>query len=74
MHAGRGNSERLVRRARVALVDLNRDELLWISNALNDVVHGPAALDDWEFHNRIGGERHEVQALLRKVRGRWTNC
>jgi hypothetical protein len=52
-------------------MDLSRVELLWINNALNEVLHGPAAIDDdGEFHSRTGGDRQEVQALLRKVSDR----
>jgi hypothetical protein len=50
-----------------ALMELSRDELLWISNALNEVLHGPDAIEEWEFHSRVGGERDEVRALLRTV-------
>jgi hypothetical protein len=48
-------------------MDFTRDELLWISNALNEVIGGPEAIEDWEFHSRIGGNRDEVEALLRRV-------
>lgn len=38
--------------------------MLWANNALNEFLHGPAAIDDdWEFHSRVGGGGHEVQAL-----------
>jgi hypothetical protein len=52
---------------RFALVELSRDELLWVNNALNEVLYGPEATEEWEFHARIGGQRHEVRALLQKV-------
>ena len=48
-------------------VDLSRDELLWINNALNEVLGGATAIPEWEFHTLIGGTRDEVRALLRKV-------
>lgn len=48
-------------------MDLSRDELVWINNALAEVLGGPEAIEDWEFHTRIGGERDEVRALLQKV-------
>lgn len=44
-----------------------RDELLWINNALADVIGGPEAIEDWEFQTRIGGTRDEVSALLQRV-------
>jgi hypothetical protein len=51
-------------------MELSRDELLWINNALNEVLNGPEAIEHWEFQTRMGGERHEVAALLRKVHDR----
>ena len=48
-------------------MELSRDELLWVSNAMNEVLHGPEAIEEWEFHSRIGGQRRHVQALLQKV-------
>lgn len=46
---------------------LNRDELLWITNALNEVLHGPIAIAEWEFGTRMGGSVGEVTALLARV-------
>jgi hypothetical protein len=51
-------------------MEFSRDELAWINNALNEVLHGPQAIDEWEFHARMGGTRDDVQALLRKVNDR----
>jgi hypothetical protein len=51
-------------------MELGRDELLWISNALNEVLHGPEAIEEWEFHSRMGGEKLEVEALFTKVSDR----
>jgi hypothetical protein len=51
-------------------MELGRDELLWISNALNEVLHGPEAIEGWEFHSRMGAEKLEVEALLTKVSDR----
>ena len=48
-------------------MDFTRDELLWINNALNDVLNGPEAIEEWEFHARMGGDRDQVTALLRRV-------
>jgi hypothetical protein len=41
-----------------------------ISNALNEVLHGPEAIPEWEFQSRIGGEKLAVEALLTKVSNR----
>lgn len=48
-------------------MDFSRDELVWINNALAEVIGGPDAIEDWEFHTRIGGDRDEVRALLQRV-------
>lgn len=48
-------------------MDFSRDELLWINNALAEVIGGPDAIEDWEFHTRIGGNRDEVKGLLRRL-------
>ncbi len=48
-------------------VRLERDELLAVNNALNEVLHGPDAIEDWEFHMRMGVEPSEARALLRVI-------
>jgi len=48
-------------------MDFSRDELLWINNALAEVLGGPQAIEEWEFHTRIGGDRDEVRTLHAKV-------
>jgi hypothetical protein len=48
-------------------MDFSRDELLWINNALNEVLNGPEAIEKWEFQARIGGDRDQVGGLFRKV-------
>ena len=45
-------------------IELTRDELGTISNALNEVCHGPEAIEDWESSTRMGVERSEAQRLL----------
>lgn len=49
-------------------MDFSHDELRWLNNALNEVLHGPESIEEREFHTRMGGEREEVEALLAKVR------
>jgi len=51
-------------------MDFTRDELVWINNALNNVLGGPQAIEEWEFHSLMGGTQDEVRALLRKVNDR----
>lgn len=47
-----------------AAVELTRAELLTLKQALNEVCHGPDAIEDWEFHTRMGVERDAAQTLL----------
>ena len=48
-------------------VRLQRDELLAVNNALNEVLNGPDAIEDREFHTRMGVEPAEARALLKAV-------
>ena len=47
--------------------DLTRSDLVLINNALNEVLHGPDAIDEAEFHTRIGATRAEAERLLDEV-------
>jgi hypothetical protein len=47
-----------------ATVELTRDDLLVVNNALNWILHGPTAIEDWEFQTVIGSEREEALRLL----------
>ena len=49
---------------RDAIVRLNRQELVILNNALNEVCNG---LDLDEFSIRMGAEIEEVEALLKEV-------
>ena len=44
-------------------------KLLWINNALNEILHGSEAIEEWEFQTRMGGDRDQVKALLRRIGG-----
>jgi len=35
-------------------LELTRDELMAAANALNEVLNGPEAIEEWEFHPRMG--------------------
>lgn len=48
-------------------MEFSRDELLWINNALAEVLGGPEAIEEWEFHTRIGADRDAVRSLQQKV-------
>ena len=43
---------------------LNRDEVLILHNALNELCNGPSALDEEEFHSRTGVEKQFAIATL----------
>lgn len=47
-----------------ATVELSRDELGTLGNALNEVLHG---LDIWDFPIRMGVERSEAEQLLQEI-------
>ena len=47
-----------------ANVEVSRNELVIISNALNEVCHG---LDVWDFETRMGAEKADVLKLLHRV-------
>jgi hypothetical protein len=50
------------------MLELTRDELLAIGNALNEVCHGPDAIEEWEFSLRMGVTREEAKATLAALR------
>jgi len=43
------------------------EELRVLHQALNEVLHGPEAIEDWEFHARMGVTRDEALAVLGKA-------
>ena len=47
---------------------LSEDELLVINNSINEVLHGPDAIEDWEFQTRIGVERQSAEQVLEKIK------
>lgn len=48
-------------------MEFTTDELMWVNNALNEVLGGSYAIPDWEFPTLMGGSREEVLALLARV-------
>jgi hypothetical protein len=50
---------------------LSRDDLLIVNNALNEVLHGPDAIDEAEFQIRIGQERVKALDLLAASAKSW---
>ena len=47
--------------------EVTDDELLVITNSINEVLHGPDAIEDWEFQTRIGVDRHFAEKVLAKI-------
>lgn len=47
-------------------VQLTLKELLLLANALNEILNGPDAIEDWEFSTRLGVESAEAKQLLIK--------
>lgn len=59
---------RLIERNDAGLaIELTDDELRTVNNALNEILDGPAAIDEPEFHTRVGVTRDEAEQLLASV-------
>jgi hypothetical protein len=43
--------------------------VLALNNALNEVLHGPDAIEEWEFATRMGVTREGAKALLASFPG-----
>ena len=48
--------------------EVTDDELLVINNSINEVLHGPDAIEDWEFQTRIGVDRQFAEKVLAKIK------
>ncbi|OGL24542.1 hypothetical protein A3A68_01060 [Candidatus Saccharibacteria bacterium RIFCSPLOWO2_01_FULL_48_13] len=48
-------------------LDLTKDEILLFNNSVNEILNGPSAIDDKEFHARIGLNRDEAEKILKQV-------
>jgi hypothetical protein len=48
---------------------LSVDDRTVIVNALNEVLHGPSAVEDWEFQTRLGVPRSAALQTLRRISG-----
>jgi hypothetical protein len=44
-------------------VQMSREELAVLANALNEVIGGPEAIEEWEFQTRLGVTRDAAKAL-----------
>jgi hypothetical protein len=48
-------------------MQLTNEELRIAQQALNEVVNGPEAIEDWEFATRMGATRIEAKTLMEKI-------
>ena len=48
-------------------LEFSSDELRALNNALNEVLHGPDAIEEWEFGTRMGVTREEASQLLDRI-------
>ncbi len=56
-----------------ATVQLTKQELITLTNALNEVINGPEAIEAWEFSTRMGVETAEAERLLVKINALMTS-
>ena len=52
-----------------ANVQFTKQELMTLTNALNEVLNGPEAIEAWEFPIRMGVEPSDAEQLLVKLNG-----
>ena len=50
-----------------AVIRLSHDEVITLNNALNEILNGPDAIEDWEFQTRVGVSRDDARSLLRDL-------
>jgi hypothetical protein len=55
------------KRADAAVLELTTNEVVIVSNAINEICNGPEAIEDWEFRTRVGASRSEAEALLQRL-------
>lgn len=48
---------------------LSATDRIGVLNALNEVLHGPDAIEDWEFQTRMGITREEADQTMRRIAG-----
>lgn len=49
-------------------MEFSKEELRILHQALNEILNGPEAIEEWEFHARMGTTREEAQKLMDKLR------
>jgi hypothetical protein len=50
--------------AQQVLVELSWDELILLKAAINETLN---AIEEWEFHTRVGATRQQAGALLQQL-------
>lgn len=48
-------------------LNVTKNELIAINNALNEVLNGPEAIDEEEFETRIGETKSTIQKILAQI-------
>jgi hypothetical protein len=51
------------------MAELNDAEPTLVINALNEVLNGSDAVEEWKFRSRLGVSRQEAFPLLERLRG-----
>jgi hypothetical protein len=46
---------------------LTKDKAIILAQSLNEICNGPDAIDDFEFHSRMGATKDEVFELLSEI-------
>jgi hypothetical protein len=54
--------------ANASVIELSREEIGIINNALNEICHG-VHIPDWEFATRMGCSRVEARNVLADIHG-----
>jgi hypothetical protein len=54
-------------RPEAVVVELTRSEIVILSNAVNEICHGPDAIEEWEFATRVGATPSAAIALLDRL-------
>jgi hypothetical protein len=54
-------------------MDFSKDELRVLLQALNEIIHGPGAIEEPEFGTRMGTTREKALKLMDRVEGYYNN-
>ena len=48
-------------------LQFSRQDLVLLNNALHEILNGPDAIKDWDFHARTGATREEARQLQKRI-------